>query len=85
VRGPDVPRNAVPASMIDRMMSAMVLALRGLFIKSPGLRVPPNELGTVFIMSTDFGVPLVLGQAAGSRQLFRSRAPMNDCAQIQAE
>jgi hypothetical protein len=36
-----------------------------LFIRSPGLRVPHNEVdaaacGSVFIMSTDFGVPLVL-------------------------
>jgi len=51
--------------MVDRMMSAMVLARRGLFIKSPGLRVPHNEVGaaaygSVFIMSMDFGVPLVL-------------------------
>ncbi len=61
----DVPRSAVPASMVDRMMSAMVLARRGLFIKSPGVRVPHNEVGaaaygSVFIMSMDFGVPLVL-------------------------
>jgi len=43
----------------------MVLARRGLFIKSPGVRVPHNEVGaaaygSVFIMSMDFGVPLVL-------------------------
>jgi hypothetical protein len=47
--------------MIDRMMSAMVLARRGLFIKSPGLRVPHNEVGaaaygSVSIISMDLGV-----------------------------
>jgi hypothetical protein len=40
----------------------------------------------VSAMSMDFGMPLVLCQAAGSRLPgIRSRAPMNDRAQIQAK
>jgi hypothetical protein len=50
----------------------MVLTRRGLFIKSPGLRVPHNEVGapaygSVSVMSMDFGVPLLFARLPDRR------------------